>query len=152
MAEDDNSLPLDTEGEWETSTIVYTCSGASDPNFAYVGQPLGIRLVAKVGTEEMVFDNVQLTADPIFPAPTGVSTIELTLAASDEENPVLVKGTMTIDVYDDACKAAIGADPQVTDPGDVNKDCETNFADLREMLLAWLDDATLTEPAVKPKP
>jgi len=56
---------------------------------------------------------------------------------------------MTIDVYDDACLAAKAAGLAVIDPTDFDENCITNFADFAVMATTWLDDYTLTGPAVK---
>jgi hypothetical protein len=154
IAEDDDSWPLplgsgSSSSEWETSTVVYTVGtlgGPSDPNFGYVGEPLGIRLVAKVGTQEMNFDNVHLTAVPPFPAPE-VAPIELTVEVTDEANPTyMLKDSMTIDVYDNACQAArVGLDKAKDNLADVNADCDTNLDDLVLVAEKWLSDTGLTE-------
>jgi hypothetical protein len=78
------------------------------------------------------------------------STVTLTLAVNNEgrvEPPVT--DTMTIDVYDDSCLAAIDLGLAVIDPTDFDANCITNLADFAEMALTWLDDYTLTAPVVK---
>ena len=154
IAEDDDTWPLplgETGGQnsasyWQTSTVPFTVSDPDDPNYAYVGLPLGIRLVCKADTEEMTFDNVRLTGDPMFPPPE-FSTVELTLRANDTANPTyMLKDTMTIDVYSDACAAAKAMDLAEDNPGDINADCITDLADLAEMAEKWLNDTGLTEP------
>ena len=97
---------------------------------------------------EVNFDDVRLTADPPFPAPTGVSTYELTLAVNDEANPTPVTDSMTIDVYDDECKAAIGAGATYAET-DMDQNCITNIKDLAVLLAEWLVDNTLTSPIPK---
>jgi len=155
LAEDDDSIPLDpvppgTSSNWETSTVVYTLGGPSDPNFDYVGEPLEIRLVCKAGTDEMNFDKVQLTGSPEFPTPE-FPTVELTVRVNDNTNlTYVVKDTMTVDVYDDACTAAKAVGRAADNPGDFDGDCDTDFADLAAMAEKWLNDTGLTEPVVKP--
>ena len=146
VAEDDDSYPLDDYGVWETSTVIHTSGSdaVSDPN---LGQPLEIRLVTKVTTEEMSFDNVHFAADPSFSAPE-ISTVELTVAVNDESDPNPVIDRMTIDVYSDICEATvagIGADY----PSDIDDDCITTLADLAVMVSEWLNDNRLTEPVPK---
>jgi len=78
------------------------------------------------------------------------SIVTLTLAVNNEgrlEPPVT--DTMTIDVYDDACLAAIDLGQVAFDPTDFNQDCITNFEDFAVMATTWLDDYTLTAPVVK---
>ncbi|MCF7954367.1 MAG: hypothetical protein K9M75_01060, partial [Phycisphaerae bacterium] len=78
-------------------------------------------------------------------APTGdVTTVTMTLAVSGIED------SMVIDVYDDACAAAVGIDPLVTDAADFNSDCRTNLEDVAAMAIKWLTRSTITEPGIKP--
>jgi hypothetical protein len=51
-----------------------------------------------------------------------------------------VTDTMTIDVYDTACKATIGVGLAENNPTDVNLDCITDLQDLAEMAQKWLLD------------
>jgi hypothetical protein len=53
---------------------------------------------------------------------------------------------MTIDVYDDACKATIGAGLAGDNPTDIDGNCITGFGDLAVMAAKWLNDNALTEP------
>jgi len=71
-------------------------------------------------------------------------TLAVTLAGKDP-----VKASITIDVYDDACKAANADGALEYDSSDFNRDCITNFDDFAELALAWLDDYTLTAPEPK---
>jgi hypothetical protein len=57
---------------------------------------------------------------------------------------------MTIDVYDDACKAAIGKGLAADYPADVDGNCIINFADFAVMATTWLNDTGLTGPIPKP--
>ena len=118
---------------------------------ALVGQPLEIRLLAasvdglEVDTD---FDDVVLTADPPFPAPAGVQTVTLTLEVTDDVGSL--SDTMMIDVYGDACKAAIGAGLDPIELTDHDGNCITGFEYLVKLVAVWLDDYSLTEPFVKP--
>jgi hypothetical protein len=58
LAEDDNSLTI-ADGTFETSTVTYTYDPA---HAALLGQPLQIRLLAYAASDEVMFDNVRLTA------------------------------------------------------------------------------------------
>jgi hypothetical protein len=62
-----------------------------------------------------------------------------------------VDDTMTIDVYDDACKATLGAGLAADNPTDLNRDCVTGLEDIAVMALAWLVDNSLTAPVAKPQ-
>ncbi|MHC4323567.1 MAG: hypothetical protein ACYSUX_04765 [Planctomycetota bacterium] len=53
--------------------------------------------------------------------------------------------TVTIDVYDNACKAANADGMHNYDSTDLNKDCITDFEDFAIMATAWLYDYTITE-------
>jgi hypothetical protein len=75
-----------------------------------------------------------------------VTVVTMTLAGNNVgSGKDDVTDTVTIDVYDDACKAA-GADGTLKyDPSDFNQDCITDFEDLALMAAAWLYDYTITE-------
>ena len=91
--------------------------------------------------------DVKLTADPPL-APSDAVTVTLTLAVNDGENPP-VTDAMTIDVYDDACLAAIGMGLAADNPGDVDGNCITDFKDFALMATTWLTDYELTAPVAK---
>jgi hypothetical protein len=129
---------------WVPVTVPFDSTGV-DPEL--VGQPLEIRLLALDLADpdyaECNFDDVVLTADPEFPAPA-VGNVELTLDVSG------VADTMMIDVYEDPCKAAIGAGLDPIEITDRDGNCITGFEDLVRMVAVWLDDYSLTEPVDKP--
>ena len=78
------------------------------------------------------------------------SIVTLTLAVNNVGRLELpVTDAMTIDVYDDACLAAIDLGQAVFDSTDLNQDCITNFEDFAVMATTWLDDYALTEPVAK---
>ncbi len=79
------------------------------------------------------------------------SVVTLTLAVNNEGNPPeeAVTDTMKIDVYDDACIAAVTLGLAELDPSDFDGDCITNFSDFAVLAATWLDDYTLTEPVPK---
>lgn len=57
---------------------------------------------------------------------------------------------MTIDIYDDACKAAQGIGSRAENPTDiVGDDCITNLADFAELARYWLIDNALKAPVEK---
>jgi hypothetical protein len=83
-------------------------------------------------------------------APTGDATVvKITLAVTlPGKNPV--KAHMTIDVYDDACKAAVAIGQATIDPGDFNANCKTSFEDIAMMAIEWFLDYSITAPIAKP--
>jgi hypothetical protein len=89
----------------------------------------------------MCFDNVQLTADPPFPAYVpDILTYTMTVEIDGDKYD-----TMKIDVYPNPCMAKMGAGlREVTDL--VGVDCMTDLADLDELLNTWTVDNALTEP------
>jgi hypothetical protein len=83
-------------------------------------------------------------------APTGdVTVVRMTLAVT-LEGKAPVKDSMTIDVYDDACAAALDLGLTTIDTTDLDGNCITAFPDFAVMATTWLDDYTLTEAAAKP--
>ena len=74
----------------------------------------------------------------------------MTLAVNDEGNPTPVTDSMTIDVYDDACKAArIGIVLAEYYPADFDGNCITDIEDLAVITAKWLNNTGLTEPVAK---
>ncbi len=92
--------------------------------------------------------NVEDPTVTITKAADNPSVVTLTLTVHDGVHPA-VADTMTIDVYDDACKAAIGKGLAADNPADFDGNCITNFEDLAVMAAKWLNDTGLTEPFVK---
>ena len=74
--------------------------------------------------------------------------VELTLAVTlGDLDPV--KDSMTIDVYDDACLAAIGKGLAANNPTDLDGDCVTGLADFAVLAEKWLSDNGLAVPQPK---
>ena len=159
IAEDNDTLWPDYY-KWATSTVEYTY----DPgDSGLVGQPLEIRLLnlgldkdsppegEVVGVE---FDDVTLLIDGesgVYVHDPTMSTVTLCLAVNNEGNPPekAAGGTMSIDVYDNACLAALATGLMI-DQTDLDGDCITNFEDFAALATPWLDDYKSTGPAVKP--
>ena len=98
-----------------------------------------------VFSDETVEDpSVTITKDTDDP-----STVRLTLTVNEGENPP-VTDAVTIDVYDDACKATIGKGLVADNPSDFDGNCITDLEDVAAMALAWLNYNGLTEPVAKP--
>ena len=92
--------------------------------------------------------NVEAPTVTITKAAANPSTVALTLTVHDGVHPT-VQDTMTIDVYDDACQAAIGMGLAADYPADFDRNCIINFDDFALMATAWLDDNSLTAPVPK---
>ncbi len=137
-----SAVPMNT---FVTVSVEYT----PDPLLAdLAGQPLQIRLCALEDpadhstTSWAAFDDVKLEAS--------VTTYTLTLGVNDEYNTTPVEDTLTIDVYDNPCHAAIfGMSLGADNPLDYNKDCIANLVDAAVMAAKWAVDNSLTEPIAK---
>jgi len=144
LASDTGPSPAD-DTTWTTAGLTYD-SGASP---AQLGEALEIRLLAvnlPDPKKEVDFDDVKLTAEGPAPDPYVVA---LTLAVNNKGSTRPdVEDAMTIDVYDDACEAAISLN--AIDPGDFDWNCITDANDLDALATKWLDDYSLTQPVAKP--
>jgi len=125
--------------DWTNLTYLWT----GEPNG--IGDP-GLDVVITGADTENVSVTITKTA------PTGDATVvRMTLAVNNAgrlEPPV--KDIMTIDVYDDGCKAAIGAGLAADNPADFDENCITDFGDLAETAATWLTDHALTEAEPQP--
>lgn len=82
------------------------------------------------------------------------SVVTLTLAVNNvgSSNDDVID-TMTIDVYDDACLAALlGFDEWTNHPTDISGNCVTGIEDLAELASNWLKGNGLSEPQPKSAP
>ena len=96
--------------------------------------------------------NVEAPTVTITKAGGDAVTVTLTLAVNLQgrtEEPD-VEDTMTIDVYDDSCLAAIGVGQAEIDPGDFDEDCDTDFEDYAILAEKWLVNYELSAPVPKP--
>jgi hypothetical protein len=82
------------------------------------------------------------TGDPI----TVKCTLAVNNVGSERDD---VTDTMTIDVYDDPCKAAIGNGDELN-AGDIDADCDTDIHDFVAMAEEWLVYSELAGPVAKP--
>ena len=74
----------------------------------------------------------------------------MTLAVNDDgRTDPPVTNSMTIEVYDDACMAAMATGSVVYDKTDIDENCITALPDFAVMADAWLEDYALTLPVVK---
>jgi hypothetical protein len=132
---DPNVVNNDTEPQGELSYL-WTAepNGIGDPNLD----------VAITGADT---ENASVTITKT--APTGDATVvTMTLAVTLEgEDPVT--DSMTIDVYDDACVAALDLGLTTIDTTDLDGNCITAFPDFAVMAVTWLDDYALTEAVAK---
>jgi hypothetical protein len=97
----------------------------------------------------VVFDPNEFVEDPTVTiiAVGDPNVVTLTVSAQDAVSSD--KDTMTIDVYDTACLAAIGEGEEL-DPGDIDQDCDTDLGDFAAIAEEWLVYIELTESIVKP--
>jgi len=144
LASDTGPSPANDQ-TWKTATVVY--DSGEEP--AQLGEPLEIRLLACAYTDGkgVDFDDVQLTAESPAPEPYVVT---LTLAVNNEgSGRPNVTDDMTIDVYDDTCKAAKAAGLQEANPGDIDGNCITDANDLDILVSKWANDIALAGPIPK---
>ncbi len=103
-------------------------------------------------SEDVVFNpNANVKAPTVTitkPSAGDPVIVTLTLTVKGGLNP-LEGDTMTIDVYDNACLAAIGKGLAADNPTDFDENCITGFGDLAVMAAKWLNDNALTEPIPK---
>ena len=153
--------------ELESGSTVYSVDAGPDM-ISWSGEPVeldatvqdGVTVVSYAWSAEpngigdpdidVVFDSNSIE-DPtvtIAKAAGDAVTVTLTLTVNDGENPP-VEDSMTIDVYDDACKATIGKGLAVDNPADFDENCITGFEDLAVMASTWLDSEVLQAPIPK---
>jgi hypothetical protein len=131
---------VEAEGsDWTSLTYLWTAepNGIGDPNLDVV--------ITDADTE-----NAMVTITKTVP--TGdVTVVTMTLAVNNAGNPPddAVTDTMTIDVYDDACLAALDLGLATIDTTDLDGNCITAFPDFAVMAATWLDDYMLTEAVAK---
>ena len=161
LVEDPNVNVVVPYDDWALVTVTYdSSSSTADPSL--IGQPLEIRL-GNLGMQggaddnwaEVNYDDVKLTANPPFPAPTWGETITLTVAVSDEGNPDPVTDSVEIDVYGTACDAArIGLGKTMIEGQavitDYNGDCITDLEDFAVLAAIWLGDYSPEGPIDRP--
>jgi hypothetical protein len=94
--------------------------------------------------------NIEAPTVTITKATSNPSKVLLTLAVNNvgSTDPDITD-TMTIDVYDTACEAAIAAGLAESNPTDIIVDCITDFEDFAEFGRTWLTETSLISPAVK---
>ena len=100
-----------------------------------------------VGFSDIHAENptVTITKDSLTGSVTPV-TLTLTITQPSKDS---IESSMVIDVYDDACKAAVGSGSHVITQGDLNGNCVTGLEDLAQMAADWLVDFSLTGPIDK---
>jgi hypothetical protein len=135
VALDPNVVNNDTNEPQGTLTYLWTASpdGIGDPN-----------LDVAITDADQEDASVTITKTATGDATVVTMTLAVTLPGKDP-----VKDSMTIDVYDDACLAALDLGLAVIDPTDLDENCITNFADFAVLAATWLDDYALTGPVAK---
>lgn len=91
--------------------------------------------------------NVETPTVTITKTTNNPSVVTLTLTVDDGNGPI--QDSITVDVYDTACKATIAAGKKANNPTDIDGNCVTNLVDFAELVLTWLEDRALT--AAEPK-
>jgi hypothetical protein len=124
-------------------TVVNNSDPVTDLTFEWSAYPAnGVVFTPNANVED---PNVTITK-----ATNNPSVVTLTLAVNNVGSGKYdVEDTLTIDMYDDGCKAANADGALEYDSSDFNRDCKTNLEDLAEMAAAWLFDYTATEAIVK---
>ncbi len=111
-------------------------AGYSPTSFTWSAEPDAGVVFSNPNAEAPTVTITKVTDNP--------SVVTLTLVVDDVH-----EDTMTIDVYDDACKATIGAGLAADNPTDFDENCITGFGDLAVMAAKWLTYNALTEPIPK---
>jgi len=126
--------------------VVNNSDPPTDLTYSWVAEP----------ADGVVFDPNEFVEAPtvvITKDTDNPSTVTLRLVVNNVGQPPekAVEDSMTIDVYDDACLAAIGKSlaPEIARV-DLDHNCVVNFADFALMATGWLDSYSLTEPIAKP--
>jgi hypothetical protein len=124
--------------------VVNNDPGAGDVNLTWSAAPVPD---VTVDFSDIHAQYPTVTITKSAPA-ASVTPVTLTLTGTQlGKNPV--ESSMTIDVYDNACDAGLGAGAIVIYPTDFNSNCTTDMEDLVQMTTAWLVEFSLTEPAIK---
>jgi hypothetical protein len=125
------------------SATVVNNHPTADLTYAWSADPADGVDFSATDIEDPIVTITKITENP--------SVVTLTLTANNvgEAPDQAREDSLTIDVYDDACKATIGLDPSAIDPSDFDGNCVTGIEDLREIAIAWLHNYSLTEPVSK---
>ncbi len=120
-----------------------------DPNVLAHGAPTLAYAWTADPADGVVFSNPAALAPTVtITKPTeNPSLVKVKLTVTGGLNPV-EGDTVTIYVYDDACKAAIGGGAAIH-PTDLDRNCITDLADFALMAAKWLNNTGLTEPVLK---
>ena len=150
---------------WSLNAVsdVPVLADAGDDMITWSGQP--VNLDATVIDDEASAVTIAWSAEPVdgvvFSDETAEApTVMITKATLDPSVVMLTvlvhddvssdEDTMTIDVYDNSCLAAIIGLGQEYDPGDIDADCDTDLADFAAMTEEWLVYSELEGSIVKP--
>jgi hypothetical protein len=123
----------------------------TDLTYLWTAEPAdGVVFTDPVNPGDPNTSNAEAPTVTITKATDNPSVVTLTLAVNSlgRTGPP-VPSTMTIDVYDDSCKAAEGAGTLVLDPTDFDANCITNLKDFAVMAAKWLDDYSAEGPVPK---
>ena len=153
---DNDGLPFDYVA-WDDVRLKYGPVNAGADMVTWSGQPVQLAPTFDDYTpstfawsadpaDGVVFSNPNIEAPTvtITKATDNPSTVTLTLEVDGTH-----EGSMEIDVYDDACTAAIAVGLSVYDQTDLDENCVTDIKDLAAVLAEWLADYKATGPAPK---
>lgn len=115
-------------------------AGVTVTSYSWTASPADGVLFSATDVEDPTVTITKATDNP--------STVTLTLTVEDGENPP-VANSLTVDVYDDACKATVAKGLNADNPTDLNGDCVTNLGDFAEMAAKWLAGEILAGPQHK---
>lgn len=116
-------------------------NGYSPTSFVWTAEPAeGVVFSPDSHAQAPTVTVTKVTANPSLMTIRPVTTRD---AASEEDR-------LTIEIYDTACKAAIGMGRAAEHATDADGNCRTDLADFVIMAANWLEDGRLTEPIVKP--
>ncbi|MCF7955663.1 MAG: hypothetical protein K9M75_07675, partial [Phycisphaerae bacterium] len=150
VAEDANSIDIPRR-EWRTSVVTLDPSpGLAD----LAGEPIQIRLLTPddadpaYATQTKVFyDDVKLLINGeagIYIIDPGVPSVNMTFTAEEVSTGNTTSSSVSIDVYENPCEAAVAANPDMQFIlGDITEDCTTDMLDLAILASEWLLDYTM---------
>jgi len=139
-------------GEPVTANATVVNHDPADPPLTYAWTVDAASLADTNLTIELTnADQEDVTVKVSKTADTGDATVvTMTLAANNVgSGKPAVEDTMTIDVYDDSCKAANADGALEYDPADFDTNCITDLGDYAILAAAWLVDFSLTEPVAQ---
>jgi hypothetical protein len=133
----------------ETPLAPVVDDAGSTLNFAWTADPTaGVVFTPNDGGDGST-SSVEAPTVTITKPAGDMEIFKLELTISDGVD-LLVRDSMTIEVYDDTCKAArLGMSLAEDNPTDLDGDCVTGIEDVAAVALKWLNDEGLASPQHK---